>query len=195
MIAIFSDTHSTGGHELEGEALTAAREADVVIHAGDFTSETALEAFRNECDLLFAVHGNADSATVRDRLPTARVVEEDGLRIAVTHRRDGGETGLAMFGRSRDADVVVSGHSHRPTVTETEDVLLLNPGSHAQPRGNRPGFAVLERRGDGEGGENGGCEREAGEDAVSFTGEIREPTGTVVESFQLSKSWRSGVQE
>ncbi|MDF9748326.1 metallophosphoesterase [Natrinema salsiterrestre] len=170
MIAIFSDTHSSDGHELEGEALTAAREADTVIHAGDFTSETALEAFQRECDRLFAVHGNADSAAVRDRLPTARVVEAGGARFAATHRRDGGETGLAMFGRSRDADVVVFGHSHRPTVVETEDTVLLNPGSHADPRGNRPGFATLEP---------------ATERAGALEGEIREPDGTVLEAFDV----------
>ncbi|WP_306055079.1 metallophosphoesterase [Natronococcus wangiae] len=168
MIAIFSDTHSSGGHELAGEALEAARTADAVIHAGDFTSTTALEAFQNECNRLFAVHGNADSAAVRERLPTARVVEEGDVRFAVTHRREGGATGLAMFGRSRGADVVVSGHSHRPSVVEAEDVLLLNPGSHAQPRGNRPGFAVLEGDGD------------------ELAGEIREPDGTLVETFTVA---------
>ncbi|TYL39851.1 YfcE family phosphodiesterase [Natronococcus pandeyae] len=167
-IAIFSDTHSSGGHELTGDALEAAQTAEIVIHAGDFTSTTALEAFQNECDRLFAVHGNADSAAVRERLPTARVVEAGGVRFAVTHRREGGATGLAMFGRSRDADVVVSGHSHRPSVVETDDVLLLNPGSHAQPRGNRPGFAVLEEAGD------------------ELVGEIREPDGTLVAEFAVA---------
>ncbi|APW97034.1 phosphodiesterase [Halobiforma lacisalsi AJ5] len=174
MIAIFSDTHSADGHALEGEALTAAREADVVVHAGDFTTTSALEAFQAECDRLFAVHGNADGAAVRDRLPSARVLEEAGVRVAVTHRRDGGETGLAMFGRSRGADVVVSGHTHRPTVVETPDCLLLNPGSHADPRGNRQGFAVLEESEDG--------------DSDVLEGEIREPDGTLLESFTVEGS-------
>ncbi|WP_254762665.1 metallophosphoesterase [Natrinema marinum] len=171
MLAIFSDTHSTDGHDLEGEALTAARDADTVVHAGDFTTESSLEAFQDECEQLFAVHGNADSAAVRDRLPTARVVEAGGVRVAVTHRSDGGETGLAMFGRSHAADIVVFGHSHRPTVVETDDVTLLNPGSHADPRGNRPGFAVLESTDAGDGG---------------LTGEIREPDGTVIETLEVS---------
>ena len=172
MIAIFSDTHSQRGHELTDEALAVAREADVVVHAGDFTSVAALEAFQYECDRFFAVHGNADDPAVRDRLPTSRVLEADGVRFAVTHRRDGGETGLAMFGRAEAADVVVFGHSHRPTVIDADDCLLLNPGSHAQPRGNRPGFAVLE--GDGE-NEEGRLE-----------GEIREPDGTLLESFTVT---------
>ena len=158
------------GHELEGEALTAARSADVVIHAGDFTSESALEAFQTECNRFVAVHGNADTAGVRDRLPTSRIIEALGCRVALTHRSHSGQTGLAMFGREQDADIVVFGHSHRPTVVDGTDCLLLNPGSHAQPRGNRPGFAVLEASDDG------------------VDGEIREPDGTVVDSFVVELS-------
>ncbi|OVE83554.1 metallophosphoesterase [Natronolimnobius baerhuensis] len=167
-IAIFSDTHSSHGHCLEGEALSAAREADAVIHAGDFNSEAALEAFQSVNSSLYGVFGNTDSMSVRDRLPEARTVDHAGLRIAVTHRRDGGQTGLKMFGRSRDADIVVSGHTHRPTVIDADDCVLLNPGSHADPRGNRPGFAVLEDTGD------------------SLAGEIREPEGTLIESFDIA---------
>lgn len=143
MIALFSDTHSHRGHELEGAALETAREADAVVHAGDFTSPAALEAFRDVCSTLYAVHGNADSSAVREQLPPARTIAADGVRLAVTHRRDGGATELSLFGRSREAAIVVSGHTHRPTIQHATDLLLLNPGSHAQPRGNRPGFATV----------------------------------------------------
>ncbi|WP_254808404.1 metallophosphoesterase [Natronosalvus amylolyticus] len=145
MLAIFSDTHSPRGHELEGAALNAATEAEAVIHAGDFTSQSALEAFKERCPVFYPVHGNADNYDVIEALPTTRTVEYDGLTIAVTHRRDGGDTGLAMFGRAGNADIVVFGHTHRPRILDLEDVVLLNPGSHTQPRGNRPGFATVER--------------------------------------------------
>ncbi|WP_290819104.1 metallophosphoesterase [Halovivax sp.] len=167
MIAIFSDTHSGSGHELEGAALEAAREADAVIHAGDFTTEAALDAFQAECGHLYGVFGNVDEPAVVDRLPEALTVEADGIRLAVRHRPEGGETALAMFGRSRDADVVVFGHTHRPTVVDADDVVLVNPGSHAQPRGYRPGFATLDRNGD------------------RARGTIREPDGTEIERFEV----------
>lgn len=143
MIAVLSDTHSETGHVLEGRALEAVREADVVVHAGDFTSEHALDAFYDVSDHLYPVQGNADSDPVRERLPAARTLEAGGIHIAVTHRERGGMTGLAFFGRERGADLVVSGHTHQPTVTETEDVTLLNPGSHADPRGNSVSHAEL----------------------------------------------------
>lgn len=164
---MLSDTHGSDGHRLEGHTLEAVREANLVIHAGDFTTSAALSAHREAAGDLLAVHGNADDQAVRDRLPPARTVEALGLGVAVTHRREGGATGLAMFGRSRDADVVVSGHSHRPSVTDVGDLLLVNPGSHAQPRGNRPAHAELERA---EG---------------SVVGRLREPSGEVFETFRV----------
>lgn len=143
MIAVLSDTHSEDGHALAGRAADAVVEADELLHAGDFTTETTLDAFHDAADRLHAVHGNADSPGVRDHLPAARTVEAGGVRIALTHRRDGGETGLSLFGRERGADLVVSGHTHAPTARETEDVVLLNPGSHADPRGNPATHAEL----------------------------------------------------
>ncbi|WP_254861768.1 metallophosphoesterase [Halovivax gelatinilyticus] len=167
MIAVFSDTHSTEGHELTGAALTAAREADTVVHAGDVKSEAALEAFQAVAGELYGVAGNVDEPGVSDRLPDERTVEADGIRLAVRHRPGSGQTALAMFGRERDADVVVFGHTHRPTLVETDDVVLLNPGSHAQPRGFRPGFATIER------------------DGETMTIELLEPDGTTVESTEV----------
>jgi predicted phosphodiesterase len=67
-----------------------------------------------------------------------------GVRIAVTHTERGGATALPLFGRQRGAALVVSGHTHRPTVVAPDGgPTLLNPGSHADPRGNRPGHAEL----------------------------------------------------
>lgn len=143
MIALFSDTHSHDGHALEGAALETVRGADTVIHAGDFTSPSALADFERASATFHAVHGNADSAAVRSRLPESQTVEAAGIRFAVTHRRRGGATELELFGRSQDADVVVSGHTHRPSLERVGDLLLVNPGSHAQPRGNRPGFGTV----------------------------------------------------
>ncbi|GGL46774.1 metallophosphoesterase [Halocalculus aciditolerans] len=148
MLAVLSDTHSQSGHELAGAAKTAVENADAVIHAGDFTTPAALDAFHDAAPEFYPVHGNADAPAVRERLPEARVVTTHGATVAVTHRQRGGATGLALFGRERDADLVVSGHTHRASATETDDTVLLNPGSHADPRGGHPTHAELRRDGD-----------------------------------------------
>ena len=144
MLTIVSDTHRTDGHGLRDRTLAAVREAELVIHAGDFNREPVLGAFEREATDLRGVYGNTDDAAIRERLPAERTVEYAGIRFAVTHTQRGGETALALFGRERDADVVVFGHTHRPTFDAGGPVYLLNPGSHAQPRGNRAAHAELE---------------------------------------------------
>ena len=144
MLVLLSDTHGTDDHRLTGRTLEAVREADLVAHAGDFTTEAVLSAFRDLTGRFDAVHGNADCPAVSDRLPTALTFEYGGVRFAMTHRRRGGDTGLVMFGRERNANVVVHGHTHRPRFDDSGAVALLNPGSHADPRGNRPAHAELE---------------------------------------------------
>lgn len=143
MLTVVSDTHGTDGHRLRGRTYEAVVDADLVIHAGDFYTEAVLDAFDDEAATLRAVYGNNDDEGIRDRIPGARTVTYAGIRFAVTHQKRGGATALELFGRERDADAVVFGHSHRPTVEETGSLTLLNPGSHAQPRGNRPAHAEL----------------------------------------------------
>lgn len=167
VLAVLSDTHGRDDHGLTDHLLDVAADADRVVHAGDFTTETVFEAFRDLAPRLEAVHGNADDPAVRERLPDDRVLEYGGVRIALTHRKAGGETGLTMFGRSVDADLVVFGHTHRPALETGSDPTLLNPGSHATPRGHRPGYATLVPDEDG------------------LRGTLRRPDGSRVERFSV----------
>jgi putative phosphoesterase len=145
MLVVLSDTHRTAGHGLTDSLVETVADADRVVHAGDFTTPDVLAALRSVGPRVDAVHGNADDERLRSRLPSERTLTYGGGRIAVTHRADGGQTGLAMVGRQAGADLVVSGHTHRPTVVDG-DPVLLNPGSHDDPRGSRPGYAQLEPR-------------------------------------------------
>lgn len=144
MIAIVSDTHRNEGHGLAGRTLEAVREASVVVHAGDFTAAPVLDAFTAESARLEAVYGNNDDGEIRDRLPARRTFAAEGHLIVAVHGHEHGETALSLLGREADADLVVFGHSHRPEVIEANGVTLLNPGSHAQPRGYRAAHAEIE---------------------------------------------------
>jgi len=177
MLTVLSDTHGTDDHRLRGRTLEAVREADLVVHAGDFATERVLDAFLAEADRLFAVHGNTDDAGVRSRLPEARAFAYGGVRFALTHTRRGGATALALFGRERAADVVAFGHSHRQTVEAGNGVVLLNPGSHAEPRGNRAGHAELDPAEDG------------------LDGRLVTVDGDVVEQFHVPASDGAAVEE
>ncbi|SDL98391.1 hypothetical protein SAMN04487949_0396 [Halogranum gelatinilyticum] len=167
MLVVVSDTHSTDSHRLTGRTLDAVREADLVVHAGDFITESVLDAFYDEADVLRAVYGNNDDAGIRSRIPESRTVEYGDVRFAVTHTRRGGATELTLFGRERDADAVIFGHSHRPGFDATGPLPLLNPGSHAQPRGNRLAHAELEEMSGG------------------LRGRLVTPDGDVFEEFRI----------
>jgi len=168
MLTVVSDTHSVRGHELEGRTLQAVREADLVIHAGDFMRAPVLDALEDEARTVRGVYGNNDDSEIRERLPEARTVDYEGFRFAVTHRVSGGPTELTLFGRERDADAVIYGHSHKPDVDTSGELPLINPGSHAQPRGYRKAHAELEPS-------------EAG-----LTGRLVTPNNYVIEAFSLS---------
>lgn len=144
MIVVLSDTHRRERPGLRGPLGEAVERADRVIHAGDFTTAAVLSGFQSAARELLAVAGNRDEPAVAEQLPAARTLAVGPLTVAVTHRQRGGETELSYFGAERAADLVISGHSHRPHVIEGEGPTLLNPGSHADPRGGPATYAVLE---------------------------------------------------
>lgn len=167
MITVVSDTHGRDTHRLSRQALTAVREADLVIHAGDFTTESVLEAFETESTQLIGVAGNSDTPSVRERLPTTRTVKHEGLRITVVHGHDHGETSRSLLARQERADLLVVGHSHAPMARSIGEYTLLNPGSHADPRGHRPAYATITAT------------------DVGFTGRLHERDGPVFETFTI----------
>lgn len=169
MLVVLSDTHGTDDPRLTPAVRDAVDDAELVVHAGDYSTEAVLDAFHDRAADFRGVYGNTDPVGVRDRLPPATTLEYEGVRIAVTHTRQGGHTGLTMFGREADAHLVVFGHSHRPTVDTGGDVTLLNPGSHADPRGNRQAFATLEPTESG------------------LRGELRTVGGEVFETFTVER--------
>jgi len=170
VITVLSDTHSTSGHELAGRTREDVEEASVVVHAGDFTTEAVLDAFQEASNRLYAVHGNNATPAVRDRLPPERTFEVEGVRFVLTHGDSRSATGLSLLGRQQAADVVVFGHSHRHAATDADKVLLLNPGSHARPRGGVPTHAELRPTDSG------------------LEGDIRHRDGSVVERFEVEES-------
>jgi len=167
MLTVVSDTHSTDSHRLHGRTLEAVRTADLVVHAGDFMRASVLDAFEDEATTVRGVYGNNDDGEIRERLPKARTVEYEGVRFAITHTVRGGDTALTLFGKEREADAVIFGHSHRPTVNLSEPLALLNPGSHAQPRGYRAAHMELEPVADG------------------LRGQLVTPEGETFETFHL----------
>lgn len=148
MPLVIADTHLDDDLTLPSATREALRDASAVLHAGDVTGERALDRLQAAVPTLHAVAGNADNPGVLARLPTTETATIDGIDVAIVHRRNGGTTGLSLFGREREVAVVVFGHTHRPAIVETGPVTLLNPGSPTRPRGGPPTHAVLDATAD-----------------------------------------------
>lgn len=143
MLLALPDTHGTDDTRLTDHLREQIRAADTVVHAGDFTTPAVLEAFEGLAGEFLAVRGNADTAAVRKRLPATASAETLGYRFLVVHGHEHDGTSLSLLARQEGADVVVLGHTHRPVVGRLGGVTVLNPGSHADPRGNHPAYAAV----------------------------------------------------
>ena len=108
LIAVISDTHlPRGARRLPEACVERIAAADLLLHAGDFSTVEVLRELEAIGPPLLGVHGNVDSAELRRLLPAERVVEADGARIAMVH--DAGpragrlERLRARFGERADA--------------------------------------------------------------------------------------------
>ena len=124
IVGLISDTHGL----LRSEALAALRGSDLIIHAGDIGDAEILRQLRAIAPVV-AVRGNIDGAGWASHLPMTTVVEAGPAVIYVLH--DIGD--LDVDPAIADVDIVVSGHSHKPSQSFRSGVLYINPGS-AGPR-------------------------------------------------------------
>jgi putative phosphoesterase len=143
-LLLLADTHlPTRARDLPAQVWAAVAAADVVVHAGDWVADEAVDALAARMRRgarLVAVAGNNDSPALHERLGLLATAEVAGVRLAVVH-----ETGTAA-GRERRcaalfpvADVLVFGHSHIPwdstaTRADGSTLRLLNPGSPTDRR-------------------------------------------------------------
>jgi uncharacterized protein len=138
LIAVISDTHLPRGARRVPEAcLERIAAADLLLHAGDFSTLAVLRELEAIGPPLVGVHGNVDSAELCRLLPAERVVEAEGARIAMVHDA-GPRAGRMRRMRERfgeRAGTVVFGHSHMPLHEQADDGFqLLNPGSPTERR-------------------------------------------------------------
>ena len=124
IIGVISDTHGL----LRPEAVEALRGVDLILHAGDVGSPEVLDTLKGIAPVV-AVRGNNDKGAWAEELPHWEVAEVRAVYIYMIHDLKEIDLNPAAAG----FQVVVSGHSHKPSVEEHKGVLYVNPGS-AGPR-------------------------------------------------------------
>jgi putative phosphoesterase len=123
-IGLISDTHGL----VRAEALAALRGCELVLHAGDIGGPEVLDALRDLAPVI-AVRGNTDRGEWARGIADTQEVQIGTTWVHLLHEIDR----LAIEPAAAGFQVVVFGHSHRPTVERRNGVLFVNPGS-AGPR-------------------------------------------------------------
>lgn len=125
LVGIISDTHGL----MRPEALKALAGADLILHAGDIGRTEVIDALRAIAPVV-AVRGNNDRAAWADAFAETEIVRIGEVNLYLLHALQE----LALDPSASGFDIVVTGHSHRPSSARGADgVLYLNPGS-AGPR-------------------------------------------------------------
>ncbi len=144
-ILIISDTHIDNGDltSLPSEVIEQAQKADIVIHAGDFTSPEMLECLSNISSSFYGVYGNHDHSSIRKHLPQVQQIESEGQKITLVHGDEWGRPRPSRLWREfhNQADLVVYGHLHLPLIVTFDGGHVVNPGSVNHPRSSRPSYA------------------------------------------------------
>lgn len=127
-IGIVSDTHVETIDDIPSRVREALSQVDLIVHAGDFTSQAVLDGLR-ELGNVQAVCGNMDSGRLRAELSPEKVFSVGGKQIGLTHG-SGSRHGIAARIRKMfdDVDIIIYGHSHVADIQTIEGTLLINPG-------------------------------------------------------------------
>lgn len=135
-IAIVADTHMPrGSRRLPGACLDRLREADLIVHAGDFMTATVLADIEALGPPVAAVYGNVDDDALRRDLPEQCVLEIAGARVGLVHDAGPARGRLERLRRRfPDADAAIFGHSHLPLREREGDFQIFNPGSPTERR-------------------------------------------------------------
>ncbi len=147
LIGLISDTHIPDRRiKLPQPVFDAFEDVDLIIHAGDITSQSVLDDLEKIAPV-HAVEGNMDRVVGELELPASKIIEAEGHKIGIVHGEvypRGDTQQLYYTALELGVDILVSGHSHIAQLEKIKDVILVNPGSPTNPRLSDPSVALLE---------------------------------------------------
>jgi hypothetical protein len=133
MIGLLSDSHDNLDRIRAAVRLFNDAGCDLVVHAGDFVAPFAADELRGLRVPVKAVFGNCDgerAGLVRSFQGLGEIAaaplafEHAGRRFGLCHL----DSAVAALVASRDFDVIIFGHTHRPLIERRDGILLVNPG-------------------------------------------------------------------
>ena len=123
-VGLISDTHGL----LRPQAIDFLRGSELIVHAGDICDGAILTALAAIAPVI-AVRGNNDHGAWAEPLRESELFQVGDAFVYAIHD----VAAIDIDPRAAGVRVVVSGHSHQPSVRRDDGVLYVNPGS-AGPR-------------------------------------------------------------
>lgn len=125
-IGVISDTHGL----LRQDVLDHLTGAELIIHAGDYGSQSILDKLALMSSLM-VIRGNVDF----DRnIPKTEIFKHRNKTFYVLHNVEDLDVSPSAAG----VDYVVFGHTHMPDLKTRSGVNYLNPGSCGPERRGKP---------------------------------------------------------
>jgi putative phosphoesterase len=131
-IAVLADTHLSHISQLPPRLLEEVRQADIVIHLGDFISPRLMEQLRRLSREFHGIPGNHDPWVIKHALPREQVIDVNGKRLGLIHGClfpfGSRQVMRRRFGTDR-LDALLYGHTHVARNEIIDGILYFNPGS------------------------------------------------------------------
>jgi len=118
---------------------------DIMIVTGDLVKYEVLMSVENFARRVYAVRGNMDEGKAM-KLPVVVDFEINGIKLTIFHGHGvfprGDPDQLYQIAKKRSAKIMITGHTHYPTILEFKDIFILNPGSVCGVLGGAGGYGL-----------------------------------------------------
>ncbi len=147
-ICCLADTHIPDRADNLEEIIERIKEFDIdmIFHAGDLTSFEVYEKL-NKLAKTYAVRGNMDYFYGLNNFPVKQKIEIGNFKFLLFHGSGiyprGDELQLYYKTKEENCNIIVTGHTHKPTFKKFKDIYIINPGSTGDPRYYHGTFMII----------------------------------------------------
>ena len=141
-IGLISDTHiPTRAKRLPDKVFETFRDADHIIHAGDYVNYSVIEALQKIAPVT-GCYGNMDPTVLKNKLSKVGILKLEQKVIKVIHNLRWGSR-IKELQKSGQVDVIVHGHTHKSSIKRENNLVLINPGSATSAFVTTPSIGLL----------------------------------------------------
>lgn len=143
IIGVLSDTHRNRRAVDQAFRFFAEHGVQTVFHLGDLCQDIRDKDIEFNMEVV-CVAGNMDHSSSN---PAQRIFEADGVKFLLTHGHTLDVRNTLRYlveeAKAKNCQAALYGHTHMPFNARQNGILVINPGSAAEPRGNSKASVAL----------------------------------------------------